>query len=116
MSTQPPVDLDEFRSAMREAGIEDIVEPMLDLFATEAAKGMAQLSSAMAAKDLDAVGRVAHSLKSSAGNIRAKPLADLLQALENAAAQGDRAKAASLIGPVEAAHAAALAFLVERRG
>jgi HPt (histidine-containing phosphotransfer) domain-containing protein len=114
MSTQPPVDLDEFRSAMRAAGIEDIVEPMLELFATEAAKGMAQLSSGMAAGDLVSVSRSAHSLKSSAGNIRAKALAALLQELETAAAEGDRPAAARLIGPVEAAHAAVARFLAER--
>jgi len=116
MSTQPPVDLDEFRSAMRAAGIEDIVEPMLELFVTEAAKGMKQLRSAMSAGDLDAVGRVAHSLKSSAGNIRARPLANLLQQLEDAAGQGDRAKVSSLVGPIETEHAAAVEYLAGRRG
>jgi len=115
MSTQPPVDLDEFRSAMRAAGIEDIVEPMLDLFVTEAAKGMEQLRAAMAAGDLDTVGRVAHSLKSSAGNIRAKSLADVLQQLETAVAQGDRAIVSSLVGRIETEHAAAVEYLAERR-
>jgi HPt (histidine-containing phosphotransfer) domain-containing protein len=114
MSTQPPVDLDEFRSAMRAAGIEDIVEPMLELFAAEAAKGMAQLTSAVAAGDLDSVSRSAHSLRSSAGNIRAKTLAALLQELETAATEGDRATAARLIGFVEAEHAAAARYLAER--
>jgi HPt (histidine-containing phosphotransfer) domain-containing protein len=111
MSTQPPVDLDEFRSAMRAAGIEDIVEPMLELFATEAAKGMAQLTSAVAAGDLDSASRSAHSLRSSAGNIRAKALAALLQELETAATEGDRANAARLIGSVEAEHAAVARYL-----
>ena len=114
MSIQPPVDLDEFRSAMREAGIEDIVEPMLELFAAEAAKGMAQLSSAMAAGDLDSVSRCAHSFKSSAGNIRAKTLAALLQELETAATAGDRAAVGRLIGGVGAEHAAAARYLAER--
>jgi HPt (histidine-containing phosphotransfer) domain-containing protein len=116
MSTQPPVDLDEFRSAMRAAGIEDIVEPMLELFVSEAAKGMEQLANAMSAGDLDGVGRIAHSLKSSAGNIRARALADLLQQLESAAAQGDGATASSLVGPIETEHAAAVEYLAERRG
>jgi HPt (histidine-containing phosphotransfer) domain-containing protein len=115
MSTQPPVDLDEFRSAMRAAGIEDIVEPMLELFVTEAAKGMEQLRSAISAGDLDAVGRVAHSFKSSAGNIRASPLADLLQQLENAAAQGDRARVSRVIGSIETQYAAVVEYLAERR-
>ena len=115
MSTPPPVDLDEFRSAMRDAGIEDIVEPMLELFTAEAAKGVAQIRSAMSAGDLDALGRTAHSLKSSAGNVRAKALAELLQELETAAGEGDAAAAARLIGPIEAQHAAAAEYLAARR-
>ena len=50
-----PIDLEEFRTAMRESGIEEIVEPMLELFASEAAKGMAAISTGLAAGDLDAV-------------------------------------------------------------
>jgi HPt (histidine-containing phosphotransfer) domain-containing protein len=115
MAPQPPVDLDEFRSAMRAAGIEDIVDPMLELFESEGAKGMTQLASAMAAGDLDSLGRAAHSLKSSAGNIRARALAALLQDLESAAMEGDRAKTASLLGRVEAAHAEAVRYLAEVR-
>jgi two-component system sensor histidine kinase/response regulator len=115
MSIPPPVDLDEFRAAMRDAGIEEIVEPMLDLFVTEAAKGMAIIADAMAAGDLDALGRAAHSMKSSAGNVRAKGLAAVLQELETAAASGDRAAAARLTGSVAAQHAAAAAYLAERR-
>ncbi|MGE0160557.1 MAG: Hpt domain-containing protein [Gemmatimonadales bacterium] len=115
MSPQPPVDLDDFRSAMRAAGIEEIIEPMLDLFVTEAAKGMDQLAAAMSDGDLDALGRAAHSLKSSAGNVRANALASLLQELETAAAEGDRATATRLLGEVQAEHAAAVGYLGERR-
>jgi HPt (histidine-containing phosphotransfer) domain-containing protein len=115
MSTTPPVDLDEFRSAMRESGIEEIVEPMLDLFATEAVKGLAAISSALAAGDLGALGRAAHSLKSSAGNIRAKPLARALQELETAATSDDGAAASRLMGTVEREHAEALAYLAARK-
>jgi HPt (histidine-containing phosphotransfer) domain-containing protein len=115
MSTQPPVELDELRGAMRAAGIEDIVEPLLELFTTEGEKGMTKLSSALAAGDLDALGRTAHSLKSSAGNIRAKTLAALLQEMENAATDGDRARAASLLPQVEAEHAAAVRYLADER-
>jgi len=100
---------------MRESGIEEIVEPMLDLFTTEAAKGMATISSASAAGDLDALGRAAHALKSSAGNIRAKPLARALQELETAAMRGDHAAASRIIRTVESDHAAVLAYLAKRK-
>lgn len=101
---------------MRDAGIEEIVEPMLDLFATEARKGMAALASAVAAGDLDAAERAAHSLKSSAGNVRAKALADLLQGIETAAAQDDQAAAARLLLQVEAEHASVVRYLSDARG
>jgi HPt (histidine-containing phosphotransfer) domain-containing protein len=115
MSTPPPVDLDEFTAAMRAAGIEDIIEPMLELFTTEAAKGMEHIASAMAAGDLDALGRAAHSLKSSAGNVRAKALAEALQQLETAATRGDIATAARLIATVQTEHAAAQRYVAGRR-
>ena len=100
---------------MRAAGIEDIIEPMLDLFVTESAKGMELVERARSAGDLDALGRAAHSLKSSAGNVRAKALAEVLQKLETAATQGDGATTALLIVAARAEHAAALRYLAERR-
>jgi len=114
MSASPPVDLDEFRSAMRAAGIEDIIEPMLELFATEAAKGMEQIASAAAAGDLEALARAAHSLKSSAGNVRARALAGALQELETAATQGDGATAARLAEAVRVEHDSAQQYLAGR--
>lgn len=98
---------------MRASGIEEIVRPMLELFAQEAPKGMLSLSSAMAAKNLDEVRRAAHSLKSSAGNIRAKDLADLLQRLEAAADRQDEAETTRLFGAVGPAYDAVLRQLSE---
>jgi len=108
-----PIDLDEFRAAMRASGIEEIVVPMLTLFAQEAPKGVAALASALAAHDLDAVGRAAHSLKSSAGNVRAKALAELLLQLESAAERGDAQASASLFESVVSAYDATRAQLAE---
>ena len=93
---------------MRASGIEEIVRPMLELFAQEAPKGMVSLSSAMAAKNLDEVVRAAHSLKSSAGNIRAKEFADLLQRLEVAAGRQDDAEVTHLFEAVGLAYNAVL--------
>jgi HPt (histidine-containing phosphotransfer) domain-containing protein len=109
----PPIDLEEFRAAMRASGIEEIVMPMLQLFAQEAPKGMAALSSAMSGSDLEAVNRAAHSLKSSAGNVRAKTLADLLQELENAAKGKDGATVSRLFASVQTAYDATLVQLTE---
>jgi HPt (histidine-containing phosphotransfer) domain-containing protein len=109
----PPIDLEDFRAAMRASGIEEIVMPMLQLFAQEAPKGMGALSDALTSGDLEAVNRAAHSLKSSAGNVRAKALAALLQELENAAKAKNAADVSRLSESVRAAYDAALQHLDE---
>jgi HPt (histidine-containing phosphotransfer) domain-containing protein len=107
----PPIDIDDFRASMRAAGIEEIVGPMLALFAQEAPKGMATLTATVEAGDVDGIRRAAHALKSSAGNIRAKELADLLQALEAAAQAGSLPEALALFDRVKTAHRTAMDFL-----
>jgi len=109
----PPIDVEQFRAAMRASGIEEIVIPMLELFAQEAPKGMDALEAAMAAGDLEAVNRAAHALKSSAGNVRARELAGLLQELESAARAKDAAKAGRLFESAKDACTAALGQLAE---
>jgi two-component system sensor histidine kinase BarA len=114
VTSEPPIDIDGFRAAMRSSGIEEIVVPMLQLFAQEAPKGMAALESAMGAGDLPAASRAAHSLKSSAGNVRAESLATLLQQLEHAAKGDDSEASVRLLAAVRAAADAALRQLAEQ--
>jgi HPt (histidine-containing phosphotransfer) domain-containing protein len=109
----PPVDLEEFRSSMRAAGIEDIVDPMLALFMQEAPKGMATLVATVGSRDLEGARRAAHALKSSAGNIRAKELADLLQQLETAAQEGSMDVALATFGSVQRAYKAVIDYLTK---
>jgi HPt (histidine-containing phosphotransfer) domain-containing protein len=99
--------------AMRASGIEDIVMPMLTLFRQEAPKGVASLTEALEARDLDldAAARAAHSLKSSSANIRAKELAHLLQQLELAAHAGDAALTRNLYDRVMVAYDAVIECL-----
>jgi HPt (histidine-containing phosphotransfer) domain-containing protein len=112
VSRVPAVDLEGFRSAMRDSGIEEIVMPMLTLFRQEAPKGIASLTTALEERDLNAASRAAHSLKSSSANIRAMELADLLQQLELAAQAGDAAVTASLFDRVKIAYDEAIECLV----
>jgi len=109
----PPIDIEEFRAQMRAAGIEEIVVPMLQLFGQEAPKGMDALVAAMGAGDLESASRAAHSLKSSAGNVRATVLADTLQALEQAAAAKNGPQAASHFESAKVAYAAVLGQLAD---
>ena len=113
MSGPSAIDLEEFREAMRESGIEEIVMPMLTLFAQEAPKGLDALKAALEQRDLDAASRAAHSLKSSSANILAKELADLLQQLEIAARGGDETLSRSLFDRVNVAYRAAMDCLAE---
>jgi CheY-like chemotaxis protein len=92
---QSPVDLESFRSAMRDAGAEDAVDDILNTFIENAPGYMATLTSAVEAGDAGAVARAAHSFKSPAGTIGARTLASLLQDLELAGKEGavDRGRA-----------------------
>lgn len=109
----PAIDIEEFRAQMRAAGIEEIVVPMLQLFGQEAPKAMEALAAAMRSGDLEAAGRAAHLLKSSAGNVRATTLADTLQALEHAAVAKDAALAKSHFESATAAYDAVLRQLAD---
>ena len=110
--SKPPVDVEGFRAAMREVGIEEIVDPTLDLFVKEAAKIFDALKSALVAGDLEAVRAHSHSLKSSSGNIRALGLSEVLATLEEAAHSGDTSSVAQIFERVRPEYAAVMAHLL----
>ena len=95
-SHDAPVDLDEFRREMREAGVEEAVESILDVFVQSADERIAALTAALAAGQPLEIKRAAHAFKSSAGTLGAKALAALLDEVETAAAAGNIAKARAL--------------------
>ena len=109
----PPIDIEEFRAQMRAAGIEEIVVPMLELFGQEAPKAMGVIVAAMKAGDLETASRAAHSLKSSAGNVRAMTLAATLQALEHSAAAKNGPQAAGHFEAAKVAYDAVVKQLAE---
>ena len=109
----PPLDLEGFRSAMREVGVEEIVEPTLQVFVSEAATIFEALVEAVASQDSETARTTAHSLKSSCANVRATTLAELLGRLETAAAQGDIVDVRRLFARVRAEYDAVIAFLAE---
>ncbi len=93
---EAPVDLDGFRREMREAGVEEAVDAILDTFIQTADERIAALTAALGAGDPQGIKRAAHAFKSSAGTIGAKELAALLQQIETAAEKGDVAQARGL--------------------
>ena len=111
----PPVDLERFRETMREAGVEEIVDPILEVYLEEAQAIFAGLRAAVLAGDAEAVRTNAHSLKSSSGNIWAARLAELLNELETAAHGGDLANTTGIFERVKPVYESVMAYLVESR-
>ncbi|MDH5642697.1 MAG: Hpt domain-containing protein [Gemmatimonadota bacterium] len=87
--TSPPVDLNGFRQAMREAGIEEIVDQTLRVFLTEAPQHHTNLEQACTGDDPDAIAKAAHGFKSAASAIYAYELADLLKKAELMGKEGN---------------------------
>jgi len=93
-----PVDMVQLRETMIEAGVEDVIPTLLSLFMQEMPERRAAIAESSEAGDFDALRDAAHSLKSSAGNIRANRLHILLKDLELAAREED-ADAVAEISP-----------------
>lgn len=110
----PPVDIDGFRESMREVGVEEIVDPTLQIFLEESQRIFADLVVAVDAGDAGIVRASAHSLKSSSSAVWAHDLAGLLQGLESAALAGDMMAISEIFRRTEPEYDAVIAHLVER--
>lgn len=93
----PPVDVEQFRTSMREAGAEGAVERILDTFAADAPKRQAALLAAFESRDAAEIRNAAHAYKSAAGTIGAHAIAALMLSIEAAGKEGriDDARALS---------------------
>jgi CheY-like chemotaxis protein len=107
-----PVHLEAFRAVMREAGIEEVVEPSISAFLDDAPSRMEELASALDAADPQRVAAVAHALKSGCRNLRADDLADLLEELERAGTGADMEAAGRLAETVRSEYHRVEAFLL----
>lgn len=85
MLTQSRVDLARFRSDLREADIEEMVDTLLRTFLDDAHIRVAALENAVKGGNAKTIESAAHAFKSGAGTIRATRLADLLKEVEDAA-------------------------------
>ncbi|HUX33654.1 MAG TPA: PAS domain S-box protein [Gemmatimonadaceae bacterium] len=94
---QPPVDVEGFRTSMREAGAEGAVEKILDTFTADAPKRQAALLTAFESRIAADIRSAAHAYKSAAGAIGAHALAALMLSIEVAGKEGriDDARALS---------------------
>ncbi|UCD25602.1 MAG: response regulator [Gemmatimonadota bacterium] len=107
----PPVNIQEFRDTLREAGVEDAVESMLDAFLHDAPGRMDDLESAISTEDAEQVFKAAHAFKSASATIGARRLADLLKEIEAAGRAADTTKYRALLDPVVREYQAVLDYL-----
>ena len=111
----PPVDLEGFRRTMREAGVEEAVDDMLDVFLDDAPARMEAVSAAVASGDAEQTRLAAHAFKSAAGTVEAKKLFELLKQLETAGQERRTDEAEQLRELVAAEYAAVHAYLEQAR-
>jgi CheY-like chemotaxis protein/HPt (histidine-containing phosphotransfer) domain-containing protein len=106
-----PVDMDALTQMMRDAGIEDAVGTILQIFRNEGPAWMTALSEAAARNDAAAMAKAAHVFFSAAGSVKAVDLAALLQRIEDSGNKGDAAAAARLAEEAGREYEAVQAFL-----
>ena len=82
------VDLEGFRSDLREAGIEAMVGAILQTFFEDCPTRFSALEAAVRLGDPKEIESAAHALKSSSATIRAYVLSELLAAVEASALAG----------------------------
>ena len=109
-----PIDLAEFRRAMSLAELEDIIDELVETFLDDAPGRMGGIEAAVLSALAEETRLAAHAYKSSAANMYAKHLADLLAQLESAGMEGDTARATELLPEVQVAHDATVAQLKEQ--
>jgi HPt (histidine-containing phosphotransfer) domain-containing protein len=102
---------------LRKLGGDELIARMIELFFSYAEPKVALARASLEAGELEAAGRAAHSLKSSAGNLGAQELALVSSDVEAAAMKQDGTEVLRLLEDLEAAFARAKARLEElRRG
>jgi CheY-like chemotaxis protein len=106
-----PVDLVGFRAAMRDAGVEEAVAMMIDVYRGDAPERLAALEAAMRDGDARSIEATAHAFKSASATIGARRLAELLQEVEVSGRHSAVERARSLWDDVQREAAAVRAFL-----
>jgi two-component system, sensor histidine kinase and response regulator len=85
----PPVDLEGFRTTLREAGAESALYSIIDTFVRQAPDRLAALAGAVASGTSVEIAKAAHVYRGAAATIGARELAGLLERVETAARNGD---------------------------
>jgi len=85
----PPVDLEGFRTMLREAGAEEALYSILDTFLRHAPERVATLATAVASGSGVEIAKAAHVFRGAAATIGARELAELLERVETTARAGE---------------------------
>ena len=85
----PPVDLEGFRTMLREAGAEEALYSILDTFLRHAPGRLATLAAAAASGSGVEIAKAAHVFRGAAATIGARTLAELLERVETTARAGE---------------------------
>jgi HPt (histidine-containing phosphotransfer) domain-containing protein len=93
---------------LSEAGVDEMLGPLLTTFAEDAVGRFAALEQAVQRGDAKAVETAAHAYKSGAGTVHATALSAALAIVENAARAGDLKTITGLIEPIRSEHHAVL--------
>jgi CheY-like chemotaxis protein len=89
MPTAPPVDLEGFRTMLREAGAEEALYSILDTFLRHAPERLATLATAAASGSGIEIAKAAHVFRGAAATIGARQLAELLERVETTGRAGE---------------------------
>jgi HPt (histidine-containing phosphotransfer) domain-containing protein len=101
---------------LRRIGGDKLIRELIDLLLEGAPRKLESARTALAAGDAEAVGRAAHDLTSSAGNLGAAELQHAAYALERCAADGPAEDLPGLLEELEAAWGRARDLLAETKG
>src|SRR5438093_8740134 len=85
----PPVDLEGFRTTLREAGAESALYSIIDTFVRQAPDRLAGLATAVASGTGNDIVKAAHVYRGAAATIGARELAELLERVETSARAGE---------------------------
>jgi two-component system sensor histidine kinase/response regulator len=97
-----PVDVEGFRTMLREAGAEQAMYSILDTFVRQAPERLAALATAVASGSGPDIAQAAHVFRGAAATIGARDLAGLLEHVETRAQAGDIPAAREGFEPISA--------------
>src|SRR2546421_6756819 len=115
LNAPPPVDLEGFRSMLREAGAEQALYSILDTFLRQAPDRLAALAAAVATGTGGEIARAAHAFRGAAATIGAGTLAELLERVETTSRAGEVAAARDAFEQVSPVAHEAIEYLRSQR-